>query len=152
VSNSIASVRNCRRKVAVALLSSVVVTGWLIAVPTSVAHADCTGSDFGAGSGCPPPDDSSGSGGSGGGESWPPTAVDWPPSQSSDSGGGGGGKGKAATPIVLPDGQTAPSVKPSSGTSDSDDTSTPPTPIVPVGSVSAGPTPTVIVAPIASTP
>ena len=149
MSNSVASVHDRHRKVAAAWLSAALVTGWLIAAPAGVAHADCTGSDFGAGSGCPPPDDSSGSGG-GGGESWPPTSVDWPPSQTSDS--NGGGKGKAATPIVLPNGQPTPSAKPSSGTSDSDDTSTPSTPIVPVGSVSAGPTPTVIVAPIASTP
>ncbi len=123
------------------------VASWLVALPAAVANADCTGSDFGAGSGCPPPDDSSGSGG---GESWPPTAVDWPPSQSSESGGKGGDKG-AATPIVMPDGQPTPVEPPASG-SDSDASTTPPTPIVPAGAVSTDPVPTVIVTPTTSSP
>jgi hypothetical protein len=72
--------------------------------------------------------------GSGSDESknWPPTKLDWPPSDISTAGvsnsgkGGDSGSGKA-TPIVMPSGQ-APVAK-----SDSDSTSTPPTPIVPAG-------------------
>jgi hypothetical protein len=100
----------------------------------AVAAADCTmAGDFGAASGCAPP---GGDSGGGGGDSWPPTSVDWPPNaDSGDSGGdsgsgGGGGKSKAATPIVMPEGMTAPAA--------STDTSSTPTPIVPVDAPPAG--------------
>ena len=96
--------------------------------------------DFGAGAGCPPPGSSSGSGNT---ESWPPTSVDWPPQLNSDSGNGSAGHGDGGvkpTPIVMPDGQKPPQATPSSG-SDSTSTSTPPTPIVPVGSAPTGVTP-----------
>jgi hypothetical protein len=117
-----------------------------------VAHADCTSpGDFGAGSGCAPPGASSGSGKT---ESWPPTAVDWPPQLKSYSDTDTSGKKGDAkpTPIVLPSGQKPPPAAPSSG-SNSTSTSTPPTPIVPVGPATAettpstGTTPTPIVAP-----
>jgi hypothetical protein len=113
-----------------AVLAALLVAGWVTALPTGVAAADCTtAGDFGAGAGCAPPGDSSGSGG---GESWPPTSVDWPPPQKSLSGSDSddsAGGDKPATPIVMPEGQ-----KPPPATHlDSASTSTPPKPIVPVG-------------------
>jgi hypothetical protein len=139
-----------RRGLVAAVASAWFVAGWSIVAPTGIAYADCTGAgDFGAGSGCAPPGDSSGSGG---GESWPPTAVDWPPSQSSnsDSGGSDAGAGgdSMSAPIVMPDGQQAPPAK----HSESKSTSTPPTPIVPVGAPSAVKSPDTIVTASGSTP
>jgi hypothetical protein len=134
----------------VAAFSAWLFTGWIAVIPAAVAWADCSGAgDFGAGSGCPPPGDTSGSGS---GESWPPTSVDWPPSQSSDSGdsAGGGGGGDTSTPIVMPDGQQAPTH--GVGTKHESSSSTPPTPIVPVGAPVTGPAPSVIVTPSSSTP
>jgi hypothetical protein len=70
---------------------------------------------------------------------------------SGDSGGNGGGRAQS-TPIVMPSGQKPPPVTPSSGL-DSTSTSTPPKPIVPVGSASTAmtsgtsATPTPIVTP-----
>ena len=134
--------RTSRVRIAAAAFSLV---GWLALVPVGIAHADCTtAGDFGAGAGCAPPGDSSGSGKA---EGWPPTSVDWPPQLSSDSGsdsggkGGGGGDDASSTPIVMPDGQKPPPAKSSSG-SDSTSTSTPPKPIVPVGSAPLAATPT----------
>jgi hypothetical protein len=104
-----------------------------VVVEAGVAHADCTGAgDFGAGSGCPAPGDTSGSGG---GESWPPTGVDWPPAQNADDAGRGGEDGDGGSdtpsPIVMPDGEDPPVAHSSIAASTS--TSTPSTPIVPVG-------------------
>jgi hypothetical protein len=139
-----------RRGLVAAVASAWFVAGWSIVAPTGIAYADCTGAgDFGAGSGCAPPGESSGSGG---GESWPPTAVDWPPSQSSnsDSGGSDAGAGgdSMSAPIVMPDGQQAPPAK----HSESKSTSTPPTPIVPVGAPSPVKSPDTIVTASGSTP
>ena len=122
-----------------------VFAGSVTLLPVGIAHADCTtAGDFGAGAGCSPPGGSSGSGKA---EGWPPTSVDWPPQLSDDSGsnsggkGGGGGDDASSTPIVMPDGQKPPPAKSSSG-SDSTSTSTPPKPIVPVGSAPLAATPT----------
>jgi hypothetical protein len=122
-----------------------VFAGSVTLLPVGIGHADCTtAGDFGAGAGCSPPGDSSGSGKA---QSWPPTSVDWPPQLSDDSGsnsggkGGGGGDDASSTPIVMPDGQKPPPAKSSSG-SDSTSTSTPPKPIVPVGSAPLAATPT----------
>lgn len=110
-------------------------------LPVGIAHADCTAAgDFGAGAGCPPPGSSSGSANT---VSWPPTSVDWPPQLNSDSGSGSAGHGDGGvkpTPIVVPDGQRPPQATPSS-VADSTSTSTPPTPIVPVGAAPTGVTP-----------
>jgi hypothetical protein len=155
VSASPRSARNAgvrRRRLAAAVVSAWFVAVCGIVAPAGIANADCTGAgDYGAGSGCAPPGDSSGSGG---GESWPPTAVDWPPSQSSnsnsDSGGSDAGAGgdSMSTPIVMPDGQQAPLAK----HSESKSTSTPPTPIVPVGAPSPEKSPDTIVTASGSTP
>jgi putative transposase len=129
------SVNISRMWIAVAALS---IVGWVAVLPLGVAYADCA-----------PP----GSSGSGNVESWPPTSVDWPPLLGSDSdkdSGDKGGGGAKPTPIVMPNGQKPPPATPASG-SDSTGTSTPPTPIVPVGSAptatnpstSATPTPIV---------
>jgi hypothetical protein len=139
-----------RRWLVAAVVSAWFVAGWSVVAPTGIAYADCTGAgDFGASSGCAPPGDTSGSGG---GESWPPTSVDWPPSQSSDSDSGGGDAGAGgdsmASPIVMPDGQQAPPAK----HSESKSTSTPPTPIVPVGAPSEVKAPDTIVTASGSTP
>jgi hypothetical protein len=137
-----------RRWLVAAAVLAWFIAGWGIVAPTGIANADCTGAgDFGASSGCAPPGASSGSGG---GESWPPTAVDWPPSQDSDSGSGDAGAGgdSMSAPIVMPDGQQAPPAK----HSESKSTSTPPTPIVPVGAPSAVKAPDTIVAASGSTP
>jgi hypothetical protein len=135
--------------IVVAVLS---IVGWAAVLGVGIANADCTGAgDFGAASGCAPP----GSSGSGNTESWPPPAVDWPPQLGADSDKDNGGKGGAdakSTPIVMPSGQKPPPATPSSD-SDSTITSTPPKPIVPVGSApiaaspstSATPTPIVTV-------
>ena len=136
------AVSTSRVWIAAAALSLV---GWVAVLPAGVAHAGCTSpGDFGAGAGCPPPGSSSGSGNT---ESWPPTSVDWPPQLNPDSGsdsggdsGANGGGGAKPTPIVMPSGQKPPPATPSSG-SDSTSTSTPPKPIVPVGSASTATTP-----------
>jgi hypothetical protein len=61
--------------------------------------------------------------------------VDWPPAQNADDSGSSkadsGGSDTASTPIVMPDGQIAQSTHP--GPVAPTNTSTPPTPIVPVG-------------------
>jgi hypothetical protein len=123
-------VRTSRTWIAAAAFS---VVACVAVLPVGVAYADCTtAGDYGAGAGCSPPGSS---GGSGNTESWPPTSVDWPPQLGSDSdkdSGDKGGGGAKPTPIVMPNGQKPPPASPPSG-SDSTGTSTPPTPIVPVG-------------------
>ncbi|MBA0047902.1 hypothetical protein MLB1_16455 [Mycobacteroides sp. LB1] len=108
--------------------------------PIPAARADnCSPGDFGASAGCAPPAAAGGDKA----ESWPPTSVDWPPDADSDADSENSSqRGTARAPIVIPDG--AASVTPAHSTEES---TTPPAPIVPAGSVPTKSAPTVIVTP-----
>lgn len=129
-----------RRHILARCLTAAALLAYVVISQTPIAQADnCSPGDFGAAAGCAPPAAAGGDKA----ESWPPTGIDWPPDADTDADSDKSSQqGAAPAPIVIPNGATQATPSRSTG-----QTTTTPTPIVPVGSASAKSAPAAIVTP-----